>query len=70
MHIYTKTIYGMWIKQESYNLFSSCYQYSDTNRTAFAISSTRKRKNVIKTTFSQEVLIKTQNLQFLLGEKT
>lgn len=37
----------MWIKQEEYNYFVF-YQYSGVTRTAFAISSTRKRKNVIK----------------------
>lgn len=54
MHIYTKTNYGMWIKQESYNLFSVFYQYCDVIRTAFAINSTRKRKNVIKEHFLEK----------------
>lgn len=69
MHIYTKTIYGMWIMQEVYNLFSGnfFYQYSVLIRTAFAISSIRKRENIIKEV--QEVFINTQTLQFLLGKK-
>lgn len=57
----------MWIKQEVYNLFSGGFFTDIVLLLELLLQSlVRKRENTIKEV--QEILIKIQNLQFLLGK--
>lgn len=67
MCIYIKTIYCIWIKQEVYNLFSWGFLTNTVLLLELLLQSlVRKNENTIKEV--QEVLIKTKNFQFFLGE--